>query len=860
MGYAQRSIVSLAVLAALVLLLAAPPLGAQTSGAVMTVKVDANMKGATFWVDGKEYVSSAYFLWAVGTKHTLEIRHADQLFGEGRRRLKFSTWRVPGLPLPMPSNPVQIVTVDSSTASYTADFTLEYKVAVSIDFDRFVNLLDPSSIDFQPATLGPWPTWANPNGFAIVGTWNACAGGAGVPTSTWRWEPAGTVLNLFAYPYPGKVFTGWQVPEGPTTVNGSLTVDRPLEIRARFAVGRRIYLDSRPLMGMKVMVDRTVLNTRGDKCFPDWSNFTSPITPEAPHQPDYTPPGNPAPPYLPEPLKAEQYCTQVPLCTGELDLEPGTTHLFAAPPSQMDRLGNLWVFDHWNFGGDQNGGQNSSVTIPEDWRSHTYTAHFVKGIRSSFVTVPTGLKLKIDGRDNWPAYNFEWGLGHKHTVSAPLEQTDSKGRRYRFVGWNNEGPADQEVTIVEGADTPGSFRMIARYELLGQLTLRSDPTSMSFNVSGAECRTPCTIDKPAGAEVTIYPLKDFAYSDDTRALFDGWSDGSNAAERPFTFSTNAVTLIARYRNLQKLTAIADPEEGADWVYDPAPETGTWFPAGTRLSVTAQPRKGYKFTRFEGALSGMFNTGWLTMNTPATVVARLERTPALEDTAVRNAAGVTPDPVVAPGSLISIRGVNFTSSWEKGPDNPLKQTIQGVTVETAGRILPLVLAGPDEVVAQLPSDLEEGSYSLTLRSTGHSPLKADYTVVRNAPGLFRAPEATEEAPLALARHAGGEPVTAENPAKVGETITLLGTGFGPVEPMLLDGFAAPASPLAALKDTPELLVNDELRPHVWAGALPGLVGYHQIQVKIDATMGTAQNLKIQVRVNGRASNTVLLPVQ
>lgn len=860
MGNALRSLIRLAILAGLAVLSGLTPLEAQTPGTVMTVKVDANFKGATFWVDGKEYVTAANFLWEAGSKHLLEMRYISQPFGEGRRRLKFVNWTVPGAALPTGSNPVQIITVDSSTAHYTATFGLEYRVDIYLDFIPLQNLLDPDAVDLRPIAFNELPQRANPNGFVIMGNQNACGGQPGIPTSTWVWQPAGTALSLFPYPYPGKVFSGWQIPDGPTTVNGTMTVDRPLELRARFNLARRIYLESSPLKGLKVLVDRTTLSTRGDKCFPDWSNFTNPGAPYPPAPPDYTPVSNPPTPYSPDVMPPSHYCKQLPLCTGELDLEPGTTHLFAAPPSQTDRLGNLWVFDHWNFGGDQNGGQNSAVTIPQDWQAHTYTAHFVKGIRSSFVTVPTGLKLKIDGRDNWASYTFEWGLGHKHTVSAPLEQTDAKGRRYRFAGWDNEGPADQEITVVEGADTPGGFRMIARYELLGQLNLRSDPTSMSFNVSGAECKTPCTIDKPAGTEVTIYPLKDFSFSDDTRAVFDGWTDGSSAQERTFAFGTGAATLTAKYRYLQKLTAIADPEQGAEWVFDPAPETGSWFPAGTQLSVTAKVARGYKFKRFEGALTGLYNTGWLTMNAPATVVARLEKMPALQDAAVRNAAGETPEPGVAPGSLISVRGVNLTSSWEKGPDNPLKQTIQGVTVEVAGRILPLVLAGPDEVVAQLPSDLEEGSYTLTLRSVGQSPLAAPFTVVRNAPGLFRAEGAPAETPLAWARHADGQPVTLENPAKVGETVTLIGTGFGPVDPMPLDGFAVPAEPPAPLKDGLELLIGGEVRPHAWAGALPGLVGYSQVKVKIDSTMGSAQNLDVRVRVNGRSSNAVLLPVQ
>ena len=281
---------------------------------------------------------------------------------------------------------------------------------------------------------------------------------------------------------------------------------------------------------------------------------------------------------------------------------------------------------------------------------------------------------------------------------------------------------------------------------------------MNLNVNGAECRTPCTVDKPAGSEVTIYAVPDFAFSPDTKAVFDGWTDGTASMDRKYTFDSGTSTLTARYRYLQKLTANADPEEGAQWLFDPMPEPGGWFPAGTQLNVTAQAQRGFRFKRFEGALSGPYNSGWLTMNTPATIVARLDRIPALEENSVRNAAGETPESGVAPGSLISIRGLNLAPSYERGPESPLTQTLQGVVVETGGRILPLVSVAPEEILAQLPSDLSEGGYTLTLRSPGQPVLMAKFTVVRNAPGLFRQPDAAPELPLALASHADGQPVT------------------------------------------------------------------------------------------------------
>ncbi|MBI4891021.1 MAG: hypothetical protein HY821_10395 [Acidobacteria bacterium] len=855
MGNASRLHCRIALLTFLAVFVCLAPLAAQSS---INVNVSSTLKGATFWVDGKEFTSAASFLWPAGSRHQLEIRSQFQPYGDGRSRLMFTGWTTSsGVSLPNPTAAVQLVTVDSATTSFQASFTVEHKVEVYVGFDPLRNLLDSTAIDLNPISEAELPAKASQYGFVTAAGFGACGSRTGLPTSTWFWMPAGSGLPVAAYPYPGKVFLGWRNPPGPSSSLGQLTVNTPLQLHADFGDARRVYLDSLPAKDMKVLVDSAPVYTRGDKCWPDWSNYYNPITPFPPQQPDYNP-TNSTP--TNSPLAPGSYCTQIPLCNGNLDLAPGSTHLFAAPSSQLDHNGKLWVFDHWDFGGGQTGGQNTMVTIPTSWTTQTYTAHFVQGIRSSFLTEPTGLKLKIDGRDNWASYNFEWGLGHKHQVSAPAEQVDAKGRRYRFAGWSNGGDADQTVTITDDANSTGSFRMIAKYELLGQLTLRSEPSSLSFNVSGSECRTPCTVDKPAGTEVIIYPVKDYAFSEEAKALFEGWADGSGATERSYAFSSAATTLTARYRYVYKLNAISDPEEGAHWTMEPAPDAGNWFTSGSQVSITATPNKGFKFRRFEGSLTGSYNTGWLTMNAPAAVVARLDRVPALEEGAVRNAAGETPETGVAPGSLISIRGVNMTANYERGPDSPLTQTLGGLAVDVGGRALPLVSVSPTEVLAQLPSDLAEGDANLTIRSATQAALKASFRVVRNAPGLFLESSAPPEARLALARHEAGPLLAADSPAKVGETITLYGTGFGPLEPKPLDGFATPMQPPAPVADSVELLVGGEVRPLIWAGAAPGLVGYTVVRFKVDATMGTGQNLDIQVRVNGVLSNTVKLPVE
>ncbi len=832
------------------------PGSAQT---IVGVQLRATYPAAEFWVDGTKYKGQATFLWPEATKHILEIRHVSQSNVSGQTRITFKSVSDDRNLLTPITNRIQQITADRSITNFAITFEREHRVDFYINADPHDNWQKAAA---HPAGCTFDNPFVNKSGFVIAtppvpgfacGAATLTSGSvqgtafdsAYDSPSEAGWYAEGATITLNAFAYPGYVFQGWDSLTSPgTSYLNSVTVDRPLVLRAVFDIGRRAVFRSSPVAELQVMVDRYLMpaRTSDGRCY------------ARNNRPSGDPglPDRGLPPFEPGAV--------VPLCDGDRDFLPGTKVLLAAPHSQTTTAGKMWVFDQWDLGNGTTGGQNTVWTVPNQWSEFFLTARFVPGVRAGFVTVPAGLKLKIDGRDNWPSLIFEWGLGHKHTVEAPLEQIDAQGRRYLFSGWSNGGPAAQDITVVEDPGTPNAFYMRATYELMGQLSLTSDPPQVTGKVNGAECRTPCTVDRPVGSEVVVEMVPELALSPDTKVVFNGWSDGSQSLIRTTRLSANRMTLRANYRYQQKLRVISDPEEGATWEYAPRPEPGNYFPLGARVEVTAVVRPGYKFRRWEGALSGPYHAGWVDMNSPQVVVARLDKVPALPENAVRNAAGVTPDKVVAPGSLISVRGYNLAPRAEMGPANPLTQTLQGVVVQVNSRILPLVSVAPDEIVAQLPSDFVEGEYSLTVRGVGVPALFSKFQVARNAPGLFSGPESNEDAPMAVAFHEDGRRVTLDNPAQPGETVSLLGTGFGPMEPSPLDGFAAPSAPPLPLKDTLEVLAGGEPRPHVWSGAAPGLVGYTLVKMQVDATMGQAQSLEFKVRINGRESNSVLLPLK
>jgi uncharacterized protein (TIGR03437 family) len=249
---------------------------------------------------------------------------------------------------------------------------------------------------------------------------------------------------------------------------------------------------------------------------------------------------------------------------------------------------------------------------------------------------------------------------------------------------------------------------------------------------------------------------------------------------------------------------------------------------------------------------------LNMSSPKSLHAVLKRVPALLDGAVKNAAGDTPLNAVAAGSIIAIGGVNLASDLLVGPSSPLTQTLANVTVRIGSKILPLVFVSPSQINAQLPPDLVDGVYKLTVQSTGNPDVSTDFTVVRNAPGLYNT--VVDGQAFGLFLHENGDPITSDSPAHRDEIVTLLGTGFGPLLQMAPEGFAVPESDTSVLADPVSIVAGDNAITPVYAGSAAGRVGVVAIRFPISDPLPTATTLPIKVNVGNQDSNTVLLPLE
>jgi uncharacterized protein (TIGR03437 family) len=292
-----------------------------------------------------------------------------------------------------------------------------------------------------------------------------------------------------------------------------------------------------------------------------------------------------------------------------------------------------------------------------------------------------------------------------------------------------------------------------------------------------------------------------------------------------------------------------------------------------VTVTAVPKPGYKFVAWEGFVASKPTVQAKISGGPLQLAVDLSTYPYVA--AIQNAAAVTPEQAVAPGSIISILGTNLAPDSETGPQSPLAQTLGNVMVQVNDQYLPLFSISPQQINAQLSSNFADGQYALTVHQPGQADVSANFTVKRNAPGLFT--NTIGDQVFVSATHADGTSVTPDSPAVQGETITLLGTGFGPCHPAPLDGFAVPLLPANvhySLVDPVEIRVADTagdnivLQP-VSVEAVKGSVGTIAVSMQITSALPSATNVQLQAAVQDPAdptgktfdlSNMVLLPLK
>jgi uncharacterized protein (TIGR03437 family) len=231
--------------------------------------------------------------------------------------------------------------------------------------------------------------------------------------------------------------------------------------------------------------------------------------------------------------------------------------------------------------------------------------------------------------------------------------------------------------------------------------------------------------------------------------------------------------------------------------------------------------------------------------------------------VLNAASYQLQGGLAPGSLVSIFGSLLAQGAVSAPSLPLTSTLSGTTVTIAGRKLPLLFAGPDQVNAMIPYDLAiNASHQVVVqRGTALSNPEA-ISVLSSQSGVFTKDLTGTGTGIVVKVTADGTQsiVAADNPAHAFEALVIYCAGLGDVDPRQIAGQQATFAPLSQTLDAVKVTIGGVDAPVFFAGLTPGFTGLYQVNAYVPVGVAPGDSVPLVITQAGRASPPVLISVR
>jgi uncharacterized protein (TIGR03437 family) len=198
--------------------------------------------------------------------------------------------------------------------------------------------------------------------------------------------------------------------------------------------------------------------------------------------------------------------------------------------------------------------------------------------------------------------------------------------------------------------------------------------------------------------------------------------------------------------------------------------------------------------------------------------------------------------IAPGGIATVFGSGLASSTVAASGLPLPYGLAGTSVAAGGEPAPIYFVSPAQINFVVPPGVDASMIAIT--QEGAATASITPVAALNSAGLFTIGNTSNAAAI----HADGTIVTAENPARHGETIALYGTGKGVRNPAIL---------------VPELLPNVTVggvsAQVQYYGAAPIYPGMDQLNITIPSDAPAGGAVPVVVQLGGFSSNAVTLAI-
>jgi hypothetical protein len=307
-----------------------------------------------------------------------------------------------------------------------------------------------------------------------------------------------------------------------------------------------------------------------------------------------------------------------------------------------------------------------------------------------------------------------------------------------------------------------------------QVTVGTSPAGLSFTVDSTTYTSAQILSWTVGSSHTISTSSPQT-SSGTQNTFASWSD-AGALSHSVTATASVTSYTASFTAAYQLTTAASPS--ADGSVTPA--SGTYYPSGTVVNLTATPNSGYSFSSWTGSVASTGSASTtITMSAPQSVTANF--TP---NTITGPAATLTP-PMLTFASTVGTASAAQVATLANGGNATLN--IAGITITGTNPSDFAIAAGTN-------------ACGTTLAASSSCSIYVTFTP---------ASAATYSATLSVADNASGSP----------QTTALSGTGTAAAAPTF-----TVTSPTSAQSVQPGGSATYTITATAQNGAFPGAVTF------------------------------------
>lgn len=201
--------------------------------------------------------------------------------------------------------------------------------------------------------------------------------------------------------------------------------------------------------------------------------------------------------------------------------------------------------------------------------------------------------------------------------------------------------------------------------------------------------------------------------------------------------------------------------------------------------------------------------------------------------VLNGAGFAPAiDSICPGEYVALRGTNLAPSAEV-VEPPYPDSVAGVSVMINDVPAPVRSISPTLLYVLVPDATAGSTATIVVNNNGTASNTVQVPVAATAPAIFSL-NGTGIGPAA-ALHLDYSVVTAANPAKRGEIVSIYLTGLGAVAPMVTDGSAGGTNPLSVVTAPVNVLVGGQPATVLFQGLAPDYPGLYVMNVLVPADL-------------------------